>query len=41
MGVQQMEEQKIKEGLSIWLECKKIRRKRHSGGKPHEDNHKV
>jgi hypothetical protein len=25
MGVQQMEEQKIKEGLSIWLECKKIR----------------
>ena len=24
MGVQQMEEQKIKEGLSIWLECKKI-----------------
>ena len=25
MGVQQMEEQKIKEGLSIWLECKKIK----------------
>lgn len=23
MGVQQMEEQKIKEGLSIWFECKK------------------
>ena len=23
MGVHQMEEQKIKEGLSIWLECKK------------------
>ena len=41
MGVQQMEEQKIKEGLSIWLECKKIRLERHSGGKQHEDNHKV
>ena len=23
MGVQQMEEQKIKEGLCIWFECKK------------------
>ena len=38
MGVQQMEEQKIKEGLSIWLECRKIRWERHSGGKQHEDN---
>ena len=36
-----VEEQKIKEGLSIWLECNKIRQERHSGGKQHEDDHEV